>query len=329
MRLLLGWALLLGLSAPPARANDFAQEAIGTAGSEFLLFDVGARGIGMGGAYTALTHDAYSLYWNPAGLTRVPRFSAAFMYAHYIAETNYQSAAIAQRVNDNSVIGAGWRYQDLGDVTQTDVSNNDVGKFHPRSYVGEVGWGQTLYDLSDSEMELAVGATGRWIHTDLIRHGDGFGGDLGIQSRFYAGTKIYDIGFTAQNMGRGQNFDRIRDTLPFRARLGGAAYPIRNLTVSLEAILPVNNAPHGAIGAEYLWEMGKNIKTMFRAGFNSLTVNTLGPFSAMSMGMGLSVSDFTVDYAFVPFGVLGTADVHRISFSFNLPSKVSRRYRER
>jgi hypothetical protein len=49
----------------------------------------------------------------------------------------------------------------------------------------------------------------------------------------------------------------------------------------------------------------------------------------MSMGMGLAVTDFSVDYAFVPFGVLGTAEVHRVSFSYNLPAKSARRYRER
>ena len=91
----------------------------------------------------------------------------------------------------------------------------------------------------------------------------------------------------------------------------------------------LSNVPHGAIGVEYALDLDKSVKTVLRAGFNSLTVADLGPFSSMSMGLGLGISDLSFDYAYTPFGVLGTADVHRLSISFNLPAKVSRRYRER
>lgn len=322
---------LLGMlgALSPASAGDFATGAIGTAGSEFLLFDVGVRGIGMGGAYTAATNDSTSLYWNPAGLTKIPRVSSSFMYSRYVADINYHAGSYAQRINDSSVIAGGYRYLDGGNIMHTDTSDNDLGQFRPRSYVGELGWGQSVYDLSDNDMDLAVGVTARWIHSDYLLHADGYGGDVGIQSRFYTGSTFYDVGFSAQNMGVGQNFDKVRDTLPFRARLGTSIYPAKALIVSLEAIMPANNSPHGAVGVEYTLELQKNIKTALRAGFNSQTFQSLGPFSTMSMGMGLTISDLTLDYAFVPYGVLGTSDVHRISFSFNLPSKISRRYRER
>ena len=103
-----------GLWAVPVRAaNDFAPSAIGTAGSQFLTLDIGARGIAMGGAYTAVTDDAYSLYWNPAGLAKIPRLSVATMYSMYVQDISYQSASYAQRIDDNAVVAAGFRYQDL------------------------------------------------------------------------------------------------------------------------------------------------------------------------------------------------------------------------
>jgi len=321
------------LSAAPrhlgASGGDFSSEAVGTTGSDFLLYDVGARGIGMGGAYTAVTNDAYSLYWNPAGLTKIPRASATFMYSHNVAQTSYQSASYAQRINETSVIAAGWRYQNLGSLSHTDISNTVLGSFQPRNYAAEAGWGQAIYDMSDSDVDMSVGATARWIHSDMLVHANAYGGDVGIQSRFYVGSYFYDIGFTAQNMGMGQKFDKIRDTLPFRARLGGAIYPIKPLIVSLEAIMPINNVPAGALGAEYTLDLQKNMQAMLRLGFNSSTVKSLGPFSAMSMGLGFKFSELSLDYAFVPFGVLGTGDVHRLSISFNLPTKNSKKYRQR
>ena len=92
--------------------------------------------------------------------------------------------------------------------------------------------------------------------------------------------------------------------------------------------MPVNNSPAGAIGGEYTWEIDKNVKAMMRGGFNSTTIMDLDLMSGMSMGVGLSVADFTFDYAFVPMGLLGSS-THRFSISFNLPAKLSHRYRER
>lgn len=40
----------------------------GTAGAQFLKIPVDPRGLAMGGAFTAVTNDVSSLYWNPAGI---------------------------------------------------------------------------------------------------------------------------------------------------------------------------------------------------------------------------------------------------------------------
>lgn len=321
-------ALALLCLAGPAAAADFSRQAVGTTGSEFLLFDQGARGIALGGAYTAVTDDANSLYWNPAGLSRVPRFSAALMYSRYVADVVYHSGSFARRVSDESVLAAGWRFRDIGDIEHTDLSGARLGSFHPRDYVVEAGWGQSILDMSDSEVDISMGIAGRMIHSDYLEHGTGYGGDIGIQSRFYTGPYAYDVGFVAQNLGQGQKFDKTRDTLPFRARLGGAVYPSRSFMISAEAVMPSNNVVHGAAGMEYTLAIDRNIKAAVRGGFNTLTLQSLGGASSASGGMGLKVGDLSFDYAFVPFGVLGEA-VHRLSISYNLPAKVSSRRRAR
>lgn len=51
----------------------------GTNPAAFLDIGVGARAIGMGGAFTAVSDDATSTYWNPAGLGNFTTFQTSFM----------------------------------------------------------------------------------------------------------------------------------------------------------------------------------------------------------------------------------------------------------
>jgi len=50
------------------RAGDFSADAKGTTGAAFLTMGMGARAVGMGGAYSAVAADASAVSWNPAGL---------------------------------------------------------------------------------------------------------------------------------------------------------------------------------------------------------------------------------------------------------------------
>ena len=59
-------ALLLGLVGVSPAAAQFNN--VGTSAANFLKIPVGPRGTAVGGAYTALTNDATSLYWNVAAL---------------------------------------------------------------------------------------------------------------------------------------------------------------------------------------------------------------------------------------------------------------------
>ncbi len=325
----LALAAALALSAVPAPATDFANGAIGTTGSDFLLMDTGARGIAMGGAMAAVTDDSSSIYWNPAGLASVPRLSTSFMHAQYVADIKYESASYAQRVADSAVMGAGVRYLNGGGIQRTDINAVSNGTFTPYSYVAELGWGQSIDDLSDNDMDVAMGVAARAIRSSLgLATANGYGADFGVQSRVYASAMTYDVGFAVQNLGSGQKFDKVRDTLPARVRFGAAVKPFSSLTLSLEAIAPINDSPSGAFGVEYAAEIASGVKAAARAGLNTLTYQSLGPTSVLSCGLGLALADIGFDYAFVPMGALGSA-AHRLSLSYNLPAKISHRSRER
>lgn len=72
---------------------------VGTTAGQFLKIGAGARPIGLGGAYSALATDILSVYWNPAGLSRiVGSGEATFNHAEWLAETNYDFAAFSMNL---------------------------------------------------------------------------------------------------------------------------------------------------------------------------------------------------------------------------------------
>src|SRR5260221_7794896 len=66
-------ALLCAMSAAPAGATKYA--------AEFLKIPVGARAVGMGGAFVAVADDATSPFWNPAGMVYLPYKEAFLQHA--------------------------------------------------------------------------------------------------------------------------------------------------------------------------------------------------------------------------------------------------------
>ena len=56
---------------PLASARAQLPEEAETAGASFLKFGMGARAVGMGEAFTSISGDISSVYWNPAGLAEL------------------------------------------------------------------------------------------------------------------------------------------------------------------------------------------------------------------------------------------------------------------
>jgi len=59
----------------------------------------------MGNAYTAVPDDVHSLYWNPAGLARMPLGGGAvqFMHSEWFRDINYEYAAFAYPFGPHAV----------------------------------------------------------------------------------------------------------------------------------------------------------------------------------------------------------------------------------
>src|SRR5437879_1705175 len=77
----------------------------GTTAAAFLEIPVGARAIGMGGAFVGTANDVTSLYWNPAGAARLEHSEAAFSHTNWIADMNFDYAALSVPLENFGTFG--------------------------------------------------------------------------------------------------------------------------------------------------------------------------------------------------------------------------------
>ncbi len=103
--------------------QEFAKT--GTAGAQFLKIGVGARGIAMSDAYGAVCNDVTSIFWNPAGLTKITNTSMMFSHAEWLADINYEAIAIAKTFNNIGTIGLSITYLSSGEIEETTVEMQD------------------------------------------------------------------------------------------------------------------------------------------------------------------------------------------------------------
>jgi len=285
----------------------------GSAGADpfnFLFLDANARAVGMGGAYTALATDANALLYNPAGLGRVRRHEATFMHNQYFGGITQDYLAYASP--------QGWSANlntlNFGDVARTTLSNPDgqgLSSTGLRDLAFGAGYGRALHD------DLTVGVGAKYIQESIAGiSAQGFAFDLGA---LYAVRALegFTVGLAVQNIGPAVKFQSDKEDLPLNVRMG-AAYdfsigedPFLNIggheyTVSLDVTKQRSEGALIAVGVET--HVAKMMPV--RVGFN--TRNDAG--AGVTVGLGWSSRVLALDYAFVPFGDLGST--HRISVTW-------------
>ncbi len=315
-------ALLL-LRSPLSAAKIYPSA--GTTSAAFLKIGVGARAVGMAGAYTALSDDAYAVYWNPAGLAQPVGKSLVFTHNEYFEGLNQEYFGftlpgekigfLRRSILENGNLGLGLNYfytpKDLerrSGLNEASVAISPVeGKFSAYDLAFSAAYG---FNYS---RDLRLGGAVKLIRQSIdTESGNTAALDLGALYDFPWLDRQFTAGFSVQNLGPGVKFNSKRFDLPliFRAGLSHRMYE-KGLLVSLDLAKPVDNYPSIALGLEH----PLSNKLALRAGYRYRQHgNELGTLSGLAAGLGFAYEQFSFDYAFSPFGDLGAS--HRISLAF-------------
>ncbi len=311
----------------PAHAASIYPSA-GTTSASFLKIGVGARAVAMGGAYAALSDDAYAVYWNPAGLAQPLGTGLAFTHNDYfegLKQEYFGFTLPGEKIGflkgsrfEDGGFGLGFNYLSTpSDLERRSGLNEAFGAISPVE--GKFG----AYDLAFSgaygfnySRDLRLGAALKFIRQSIDNDsGNTAALDLGAQYDFAWLDRQFTGGFAVQNLGPGVKFNSRRFDLPlvFRAGLSHRLYE-RGLLLALDLYKPVDNYPSLALGLEHPLAN----RLFLRAGYRYRQHgNELGAFSGFSAGLGFAYSQFSFDYAFSPFGDLGVT--HRISLAYRFP----------
>lgn len=193
------------------------------ASANFIETEVGARAMGMGGAFVAVADDVTALHWNPAGLATLDRIEVFGMRTSvYSVDGLSEDAAIAGYGNGTHGAAVGWMRTGAEDLYSEDTLVAGYG-FNGCFFEG-LAAGVALKRLS-------IDAPGYDYYNDPAFNEDGdaaFAADLGWLYR----RDKWTVGGTFRNLGEPdlQLLDTTESSDPVYAELRlGASYLFRGV----------------------------------------------------------------------------------------------------
>jgi hypothetical protein len=165
----------------------------------FMRSGVGARPLGMGGAFTAIAEGPEATYFNPAGLGFDMRVGAGFSYKALSLDRHLGHIAVSFPIRSEAVMAASW--------INSGVSNT-IGRGSSQQIIGEIKNNQNAFTLSFGkaiDSMIALGASLRYLQEKWDRL-DVFaiGVDVGFLIRY---RQVISLGGVVQNLGSNYRWD--------------------------------------------------------------------------------------------------------------------------
>jgi len=310
----------------PTLAHSFG--AAGAASAPYLKMPMGARGSGMGEAFSGIANDVNALYYNPAGLTSLEASQLSLMHLEGFGGVRYENMGLAVPaellgIDVWGTIGISYTLVAIEDTPRTRIVPNTVNTYDQawadRGFMFSAGASLVTVSYAWQATKLySIGGTFKAINekVDTIS-GWGLAGDIGLLSRPEV-VKGLSAGLTLQNVGSSPTPSA---SLPITFRIGlgydwNAPFTKEQqddkMLLGMDIVMPVvpvDGVWHLNLGGEYQRWFDEQFAAL-RLGYrfnHDLGGLTMGG----GLGTDLPGARLTLDYAWVPFGELG--NMHRIS----------------
>ncbi len=186
---------------------------VSTAGAQFLKVPIGARGMGMGGAYGSVANDLSALYWNPAGISDIKTVATEISYLQWFATYSHSFAAASFPLNQDFVVAINATSFSSGDIQTTTIENPEGTS--AKYSVSDLALGVTFSGyLTD---QFSFGVTAKYVNNSIYNlSSSGLAFDIGTM--YNTGIYGIKIGFSIHNLGgetsyAGQSLRTIKKTI--------------------------------------------------------------------------------------------------------------------
>lgn len=302
---LLRVAFFLGLAVALLPRSASAETSFG---ESYLRVGVGARALGMGGAFVAVADDATAGYWNPAGITRVSDLSVAFMATGGYAYDREHLYAGAVKTMGQFALGANWihmgweGFERRVDGTETAPETFDLS--------GDA----ILLSAARRQGLISLGATAKLLNHEIGDESDtGVGVDAGALVQLGA---LGALGITVQDL-----FSRTGETdVPIDFRGGLSVNPFGGLTLAADVERTEDEKDwFWHLGGEMWFESQPGYHLGIRAGGDNIGRGNGNPNVCAGVGLRLpGRTGLSFDYAFVEERQEFLGETHRFSVSLAL-----------
>lgn len=169
---------------------------VGTSSAGFLQMEVGARAIGMGGAYMSLADDASVLHWNPGGITLLHGINTQYHLTHLYAGMQHHFIGITSALGRENGVGLMVNYLEIGEMDVTTVLEPEgTGeRFDAVSFLAALTYGRKLTDRVHIGMNFKYFEERIW-----LEKARGFALDFGTFYQFVENG--VNVGMVLTNLG--------------------------------------------------------------------------------------------------------------------------------
>jgi tetratricopeptide (TPR) repeat protein len=283
-----------------------AAQTLTTAGDGLQSMNLpdGAKASALGGAFSAWADDTSAVYWNPAGMVWLPKIQVQTAFNQWFQDTFFQDLSGVYPM-DWGALGARLSYINLGSIAGRDqfgVTNGIT--------ISPEDWGGTFAAagrLGDFSAGLAVKS-----YDEILSNYYNYGGlavDAGAM--FRSGLLSLAGGVRDLDLASGNGFPA--------EYYGGAALALGPKSLQFHLATDVTFTDGGQVFHHGL-EIGYQQTVFLRAGYQWLPQPLPNQDQAgLSGGVGLALSDFSLDYAIVSYGDLGLTNQVSLAYQFTLP----------
>lgn len=281
----------------------------------------------MGEAYTSITEDAYSAWWNPAGLAGAEGPELAATYNDSLEGVVHQYVSLVYPLRYGSSLGISVARLSVEPFQGYDAQGVKNGKVESSDLSAGAAYGRTLLKDEIERPVLNVGGGLKVISESLNgASANTAAADLGavyyVRPANYWMRKVpaqeFRVALVLRNAGPGLKFDKRSSPLPMSVTLGGSwhSHPggSDSLVCSLDQTYSNDENYFAAFGAEYVAFQLVSLRAGYRTG------QAIG--SGFRVGVGFRLSLMDIDYSMSPYGELGS--MHKVGISMRFGAHPAR-----